>query len=1005
MIRVLVIAAVVAYLPGAVLFRLPVLDRDRRAALSAEERVFWHLVISLAWSLAVVLALAAFGAYRLDRLVIADVAIAAAAVAGWRGRLRYAGTAAGPTRTALLPVLLVLLGIARFFPASEYVIGGKDPGGYVNQGVLLATHGSLVLHEPDVAALKPPIRSLFFNSHNRAERDYFDNRFMGFFLQDPETGLVVGQFPHLYPASAAIAYDLIGIKGALGVVGLWAILGVLAVYLAGARFLGRTAAFAACVLLSLNIIEVWYARYPNAEVVMQALLFAAILAFARAHQDGDRFFAPVAGTLCALLVFHHITALLAIAAIGAAAGLAWVVDGKRPRLGFVVPLAAGLALGWFYWTGPMRASFARTVIYLQNLPALQVAAGVAAAGIALLLAVRLRRTQGNRARALIPIVLAGLLVVLAVYAWGFRVQGGKLADFDAATLRTFISVYLYPLGMIATLTGLVLVLPRRFWRDPALVMVAAAFALFLFFKLQVVPEHIWLARRFLPVILPSAVLFAAAAALGTGEGRPRGWQILRVGIGAIALVILGQQYRLAAAPVMPHVEFRGLIEHVAQLAGRFTDRDLVLVESRSASDVHVLAIPTAYIHGRHVLVLETEKPDKALLSRFLDTAMQTYERVFFLGGGGTDLLSPELVATPVAQVNRQMPSFVVSPWNAYRAGIRQYKFDYSLYRLERGESRADGFALDIGFEDDLQVVRFGGKELTEGRTFRWTDDLSYVAVRGLTGREHEVALVVSDGGRPGQVGPARVEVFLNETRLGQIDVGTRISGVHAAGRVRGHGARARGGRRRGAAAGLHRVAAEPGARRQRRHAHARRHGGSSRDTLTGMPRLQIYHPRERALVALADASIAPLGWLRAAAADAGPIRRVLILRLERIGDLLMVLGALRDARQAWPDAEIDLAVGSWNESLARLIPGVSHVQIADAPWLARETGAAWRPLLAGARTWRARRYDLVVNLEPDIRSNLLAWLTGARRRVGYWTGGGGAFLTDAARVRADVPRL
>ncbi len=772
MIRVLLTAAVVAYLPGALLFRLPVLDRRRRAALPAEERVFWHVVISLAWSLTVVLTLAALGAYRLDRLVLASAGLIAIVVLGLRGRLRYEGTAAAPTRTALLPVMLVLLGIAQFFPTSEYVIGGKDPGGYVNQGVLLATRGSLVIHEPDVAALKPPVRDLFFNSHQRVEQDYFDNRFMGFFLQDPETGLVVGQFPHLYPASAAIAYDLVGIQGALGVVGVWAILGVLAVYLAGARFVGRAPAFAACVLLSLNIVEVWYARYPNAEVAMQALLFAALLAFARAHQDGDRFFAPVAGTVCALLVFLHITALLALAAIGLAAALAWLINDQKPRLGFVLPAAVGGVLGWFYWTGPMRASFARPLIYLQHLPPLQVAAGVGVAGIGLLLAVRLRRTQGERARAAIPIVLAAVLVALAVYAWGLRAQGGKLADFDAATFRTFVGVYFYPLGMIAALAGLVLVLPRRFWRDPAFVLVAAAFSVFLFYKLQVVPEHLWMARRFLPVILPSALLFAAAAALGTREDRPRGWQILRVAIGVILLVILGQQYRMAAAPVRPHVEFRGLVEHVERLAARFSDRDLVIVEARDASDVHVLAIPLAYVHGRHVLVLEAARPDKALFGRFLDDAVARYERVFFLGGGGTDLLSPGLVATPVALVNRQVPSFIVTPWNAYRAGIRDYKFDYSLYRLERGGSAATGFALDVGFEDDLHVVRFGGKEATEGRTFRWTDDQSYVAVRGLTGREREVAFVLSDGGRPGPAEPARVEVFLNETRLGQIDVGS-----------------------------------------------------------------------------------------------------------------------------------------------------------------------------------------------------------------------------------------
>ncbi len=166
-----------------------------------------------------------------------------------------------------------------------------------------------------------------------------------------------------------------------------------------------------------------------------------------------------------------------------------------------------------------------------------------------------------------------------------------------------------------------------------------------------------------------------------------------------------------------------------------------------------------------------------------------------------------------------------------------------------------------------------------------------------------------------------------------------------------------------------------------------------------MARLHIYDPTERALVTAADALVAPLAWIRRRAAADRPVQRVLLLRLERIGDLLMVLDAIRDARAAWPDATIDLAVGSWNESLARLIPEISGLEIADAPWLAREAGGSWRGLLRQARRWRATRYDLAINFEPDIRSNLVAWLSGAPRRVGYWTGGGGAFLTDARAYR------
>jgi lipopolysaccharide heptosyltransferase II len=174
--------------------------------------------------------------------------------------------------------------------------------------------------------------------------------------------------------------------------------------------------------------------------------------------------------------------------------------------------------------------------------------------------------------------------------------------------------------------------------------------------------------------------------------------------------------------------------------------------------------------------------------------------------------------------------------------------------------------------------------------------------------------------------------------------------------------------------------------------------------------LQIPRRRERWLVGVADLALSPLRWRRAAPHPAVP-RRILLLRLERIGDLIMALPAIRQLRAALPEATIDLAVGSWNRDLAALISGLDRIETLDVPWLAREgTGQSWRSLVSAARTWRGR-YDTIVNFEPDIRSNLLAWLSRAPRRVGYRTGGGGAFLTEAyaydphAHVSDNAQRL
>jgi ADP-heptose:LPS heptosyltransferase len=165
-----------------------------------------------------------------------------------------------------------------------------------------------------------------------------------------------------------------------------------------------------------------------------------------------------------------------------------------------------------------------------------------------------------------------------------------------------------------------------------------------------------------------------------------------------------------------------------------------------------------------------------------------------------------------------------------------------------------------------------------------------------------------------------------------------------------------------------------------------------------MATLQIQNPRERALVRAADAALAVVSaaakpFSRRATAAPG---RILLLRLERIGDLVMALEAIGDVRTLAPGARIDLAVGSWNAPLARALPHVDAVETLDARWLAREgEGLGMPALLRTAWSWRARRYDLAINFEPDIRSNLIAAAAGAARTAGWASGGGGTLLDDA----------
>ena len=234
---------------------------------------------------------------------------------------------------------LALVAGWRFFPSSEYIIGGKDPGVYVNEGIQIAQRGAIAFPIRWSPRFRRS-RAICFFPLTPSKGYYLSLRFMGFFVR--ESGHRRGDWP--VPARVpGVGRDRLRHRRSDGRAArgrLLGLLGLLAVYFAGARLFGRPAAAAAATLLALNVVQVWFARYPNIEMLMQALLFAALLANARAHVDDDPFFAPVAGVLAALLLFARFDTAIAVAGLSG-----------RPEAGLRRPAAA---CDWTFWA-PLAA--------------------------------------------------------------------------------------------------------------------------------------------------------------------------------------------------------------------------------------------------------------------------------------------------------------------------------------------------------------------------------------------------------------------------------------------------------------------------------------------------------------------------------------------------------------------------------------------------------------------------------------------------------------------------
>lgn len=104
------------------------------------------------------------------------------------------------------------------------------------------------------------------------------------------------------------------------------------------------------------------------------------------------------------------------------------------------------------------------------------------------------------------------------------------------------------------------------------------------------------------------------------------------------------------------------------------------------------------------------------------------------------------------------------------------------------------------------------------------------------------------------------------------------------------------------------------------------------------------------------------------------VKRILVIKLRAIGDVLLSTIVLRNLRFAFPDARLDFLTEPPSKDIVESLPDIDTVILHDRS----QVGG-----LTLIRAIRSQRYDLVLDLFGNPRSALITRLSGARYRVGY----------------------
>lgn len=142
-----------------------------------------------------------------------------------------------------------------------------------------------------------------------------------------------------------------------------------------------------------------------------------------------------------------------------------------------------------------------------------------------------------------------------------------------------------------------------------------------------------------------------------------------------------------------------------------------------------------------------------------------------------------------------------------------------------------------------------------------------------------------------------------------------------------------------------------------------------------------------------------------------PPRRILVVRLDTIGDVLLSEPAMAALRARFPGARIDLVAGKSGQSVLTGNPNIDRFITFDAPWHAAWRGqsidrrAAAAATLSVLRRLRREHYDLAIELRGDFRDIVFTTLSGARLTVGNGWRGGGFLLDNDVPVDRDAHRV
>jgi heptosyltransferase-2 len=128
--------------------------------------------------------------------------------------------------------------------------------------------------------------------------------------------------------------------------------------------------------------------------------------------------------------------------------------------------------------------------------------------------------------------------------------------------------------------------------------------------------------------------------------------------------------------------------------------------------------------------------------------------------------------------------------------------------------------------------------------------------------------------------------------------------------------------------------------------------------------------------------------------------KILIRLPNWLGDVVMSTAFVNAVRQLYPDASIDVIIKKELGGIASLIPGLNQIHL-----FSKQEYNGLAGVYRFGKSLRSQQYDIYFNLPHSLSSFVMAWVSGAKQRVGFNKEGGFFLLTRSVKKPVGMHRV